>query len=272
MKGALLIPAAVLLLMVVAGPRGPALRPHRAASSEPGCRLRPGFGGPGSGRSLLRDVPQRATAHGRSRARRDERRQRGAGAGDVGEGRAQGAHRHDAARRRAAARSCGARSLRRGRRRHHRSRGRIRPQSGRARTASHEPHRVRQRRTGFARPADRRDGPASRRRFERGLRQPGQRAQRLSGVDAGVRDSGGKDQPSRNRRPDDQCRPHHLSRAARDVAGPASRGAAARHTRRHRRAARLPARRRVRVQSRRAPAADSSDWLLSAPTTRSRSR
>ena len=94
------------------------------------------------------------------------------------------------------------------------------------------------------------DGAAAGRRLERGLRQHGQRAQRLAGADAGLRLGGGEDQPARGRRPDDQRRPHDLSGAARDVAGRPPRRAAARHARRPARAARVSARRRVRVPDR----------------------
>ena len=168
----------------------------------------------------------------------------------MGEGGAEGPHRHDAARQRAAAGPCHARRVRCGSGGHDRSRRRHGSEPGRAGAPSAESHGIRQRRPRSHRSADRCRGAASRRRLERRIRQHGQRAWRLAGADAGLRLRGGEDQPSRGGRSDAQRRRHHLSAATWVVTGRASRGAAARHARRPAGAARVSARRRIRVQGR----------------------
>ena len=197
--------------------------------------------------SVLHHLPQPADEGCRSCARHPGHRARGTRRRDLGEGRQEDPHRHDAAERRAPSRADGARSVC--------LRARVASRSGRrcqrrtrdAGAASTESDRVRQRDSRSAGARRQREHAAARRRIERGVRQPRRGAGRVTVADSGLRVSGDEDQPPRRRRSHAGAVADDVRAAVRAGAGPPYRRAPARHTRRRALSPHVPARRRVRV-------------------------
>ena len=175
-----------------------------AASPRRSCRLRIRH----SSSSTCVTLSQRPREGRGAVARRAGRRRRGRARRGVGEGRAQAAHRHDAARRRAEAAAPAARtafaaaleaSLDRAAARAARSRH--------AGAASPQPDGVRQRHPRSAGARRRRRRAAAAGRLGRRLRQHRRRARRVAGADRRVCGRRGADQPAGHRQSVDRPRP-----------------------------------------------------------------
>ena len=218
------------------------------AAASASCPAATGRGaGAAARRSVLRRLPQRSpeerrTGPGGCRSVR-RRAQR---AGD-GEGRAEAARRHDAARRPAAPRQGDDGRVRR------RTRERARPprrgaaQSGPRRLAPSEPRGIRERHLRPARPRGERRRAAAERHGGLRLRQQRRRAVGHAVADDPLHRGGDQDQPHRRRQPRDPSDHPGLQGRVREPQPARQRGHAVCDARRPGRSPCVPARRRVRV-------------------------
>ncbi len=191
----------------------------------------------------------------------------GAHSDTVGEGRAQGARRHDAPARHAGPAGRGQAGAARLAHVAARPRGPgVAPARPPARPSS-EPRRVRQRHPRPAGPRDRPGSAAAGRRFERRLRQHRRRAGPVSRAARELSLGGRPHQRARDRRPEDAADGRGLSRAPGRVAVAARRRAAARDGGRVRDHAQHPARRRVRVPGEAVPHQPRDDARARVPAS-----
>ena len=201
---------------------------------------------PDNPEALLRRLPQRTAADGGAGARCGRRRQRRRGPGRVGEGGAEAAHPHHAARRAAAARC---RHLRRaGQPPRARTRRRLdrTPEPGPAGGPAAEPVRVRQRHPRSVGAGSGRAGAAASRRVGLRFRQHRRCPVGVARAAGTVRPGRREDQPLGARRPNAAAGHRAVQDLAADAAGrPRERRSAVRVARRPRGATPLPARRRV---------------------------